>query len=109
MDYRANVKTFLRNHLLGPENKEIRSKFIEATGLSDDSIKTYTAPSSKIVPPFEKFPEIAEFFGVTLYDIYGIENPDTLPNDYRKLFRYMMDNPDKADLVFNMFMIEREN
>lgn len=108
MDYRANIKEFLRKHLLGSENKDIRNKFIEITKISDDSIKTYTAPSSKVIPPFEKFPEIAEFFGVSLYDLYGIDNPDNLSPEYRKLFNYMKENPDKADLVFNMFMIERD-
>ena len=108
MDFRKNIKDFLRQRLLGSENKEVRVKFIEATGISDDSIKTYTAPSSKITPPFEKFPDIANFFNVTIYDLYGIDNPESLTPEYRRLFKFMKDNPDKAELVFNMFMIERD-
>lgn len=108
MDYRKNIKDFLRLHLLGSENKEVRAKFIEATKISDESIKQYTAPSSKIAPPFEKLPEIAEFFNVTLYDLYGIKNPDNLMPEYRRLFKAMEDNPSNADLVFKMFDIVRD-
>ena len=84
MDYRMNVKLYLKNKLSG-RNNEFKTKFMEELGFTLDNIKGYLNMNNTICPPFTKFPEIAKFFGDTIYDLYGIDDPSNLSSDELEL------------------------
>ena len=103
MDYRMNVKQYLKNKLSG-RNNELKTKLMEQLGFSLDNIKGYLNMSNTICPPFTKFPEIAEFFGDSIYDLYGIADPSNLTTDELELInQYRKASPELKKAAHNIF------
>ena len=60
--------------------------------------------SNTICPPFTKFPEIAEFFGDSIYDLYGIADPSNLTTDELELInQYRKASPELKKAAHNIF------
>ena len=98
-----NVKQYLKNKLSG-RNNELKTKFMEQLGFSLDNIKGYLNMSNTICPPFTKFPEIAEFFGDSIYDLYGIADPSNLTTDELELInQYRKASPELKKAAHNIF------
>ena len=106
IEYRNAIRETLRRHLIG--NKNAQNEIIEKLHVTSSAIKGWISPSSTAIPSAEDLITICDTLNIDLYELYGIDNPDNLSPEYRKLFNYMKENPDKANLVFNMFMIERD-
>ena len=92
-----NIKQYQKEKLSG-RNNSLKNQFMEELGFSIDNVKGYLNMSNTICPPFTKFPEIADFFGDTIYDLFGIENPNDLSieemdliKEYRKSSLEMQD------------------
>lgn len=98
-EYRLNIKNFLREKLLGKENQEIKNKFMEELGFSNENIKTYTNLNVIVVPPFETFPDICKFFNVTLYEFMGIDDPYELTEEDRKRLKAIKDNKALSEVI----------
>ena len=98
-EYRLNIKNFLREHLLGKENQEIKNKFMQELNFSNENIKTYTNLNVIVVPPFETFPAICKFFNVTLYEFMGIDDPYELTPEDRERLKALKDNKSLCDVV----------
>lgn len=98
-EYRLNIKNFLREHLLGKENQEIKNKFMQELNFSNENIKTYTNLNVIVVPPFETFPAICKFFNVTLYEFMGIDDPYELTPEDRERLKALKANQSLCDVV----------
>ncbi len=77
---------------------------MEKLGFSIDNVKGYLNMSNTICPPFTKFPEIADFFGDTIYDLFGIKNPNDLSTEEMELIKeYRKASPELQKVVKNFF------
>ncbi len=103
MDYRMNVKQYLKEKLSG-RNNDLKIRFMDELDFTLDNIKGYLNMNNTICPPFTKFPEIAEFFGDTIYDLFGIKNPADLSNDELELInQYRKASPELKKAAHNIF------
>ncbi|MCI9654247.1 MAG: hypothetical protein HFG91_07910 [Acholeplasmatales bacterium] len=103
MDYRMNVKQYLKDKLSG-RNNSLKNQFMKELGFSIDNVKGYLNMSNTICPPFTKFPEIADFFGDTIYDLFGIKNPNDLSTEEMELIKeYRKASPELQKVVKNIF------
>lgn len=84
---RINLKTFLRDHLLGKENQDIKEQFMQVLGFTNENIKGYVNLNIVACPPFTKLPEIADFFNVSIYNLLGVENPSDLSPEELELIK----------------------
>lgn len=98
-EYRLNIKNFLREHLLGKENQEIKNKFMQELNFTNENIKTYTNLNVIVVPPFETFPDICKFFNITFYEFIGINDPYELTEIDRKRLQVLKENKSLSDVV----------
>lgn len=101
---RIHLKTFLRDHLLGKENQDTKERFIQTTGFTNENIKGYVNLNIVACPPFTKFPEIADFFNVSIYELLGIENPSDLsPEEMELIKNYRNASPELQKAARNIF------
>ena len=100
-DIRMNIKTFLRDRLVGKENLETKNRFMKELKFSNENIKSYTNMSRVIIPPVETFEGICKFFNVTLYEFLGIKDPSQLTPLDRERLRKINENPTLADIIDN--------
>ena len=101
--YRINVKSFLRDKLTGKENLEVREKFMSELEFTNENIKGYINMNVVTCPPFTKFPEICEFFNITLYELLGVDDPSDLSNEERELINNYRSKPDLKQAVKNIY------
>ncbi len=98
-----NVKQYLKDKLSG-RNNSLKNQFMKELGFSIDNVKGYLNMSNTICPPFTKFPEIADFFGDTIYDLFGIKNPNDLSTEEMELIKeYRKASPELQKVVKNIF------
>ena len=98
-----NVKQYLKDKLSG-RNNSLKNKFMKELGFSIDNVKGYLNMSNTICPPFTKFPVIADFFGDTIYDLFGIKNPNDLSTEEMELIKeYRKASPELQKVVKNIF------
>lgn len=102
-EYRLNIKNFLREKLLGKDNQEIKNKFMQELGFSNENIKTYTNLNVIVVPPFETFPDICKFFNCSLYDLLGIDDPYELTEEDRNRLKVLRENKSLSDVVDSFY------
>lgn len=101
---RINLKTFLREHLLGKDNQEIKESFMQELGFTNENIKGYVNLNIVACPPFTKLPEIADFFNVSIYKLFGIENPNDLSTEEMELIKnYRKASPELQKAARNIF------
>ena len=100
-DIRLSIKTFFRDHLMGRENSEIKKEFMDKLGFSNENIKSYTNLNLVIIPPIEDLPKICEFFNVSLYELFGTDNPSNLSEIDRERLRKIKETPALADIIDN--------
>lgn len=101
--YRINVKNFLRDKLTGKDNLVIREEFMNILGFTNENIKGYINMNVVTCPPFTKFPEICQFFNVTLYELLGVEDPSELSSEERELINNYRKKPDLKQAVKNIY------
>lgn len=101
---RKNLKTFLRDHLLGKENQDIKEQFMQVLGFTNENIKGYVNLNIVACPPFTKLPEIADFFNVSIYNLLGVENPSDLsPEEMELIKNYRNASPELQKAARNIF------
>lgn len=101
---RINLKNFLRDHLLGKENQDTKERFMQVTGFTNENIKGYVNLNIVACPPFTKLPEIADFFNVSIYELFGIENPSDLSVEEMELIKnYRNASPELQKAARNIF------
>ena len=101
--YRINVKTFLRDKLTGKDNIDIRERFMRVLDFTNENIKGYINLNVVTCPPFTKFPEICNFFNITLYDLLGITDPSELSTEERELINNYRNKPELKQAVKNIY------
>lgn len=74
LEVRANVKNCLREHLLGKSNVEKRNNLLVKLNISDSTIKSWTSLTDSKIPVTEDLPTICEVLGITLNQLFGIED-----------------------------------
>lgn len=101
---RINLKTFLRDHLLGKGNQNIKEQFIQVLCFTNENIKGYVNLNVVACSPFTKLPEIADFFNVSIYDLLGVRNPSDLSSEEMELIKnYRNASPELKKAAKNIF------
>lgn len=98
---RLSIKIYLRDKLLGKENIQVKKDFMEKLGFSNENIKSYTNLNLIVIPPVESLPGICEFFNISLYELFGLDDPSNFSSLDRDRLKKINDNPALADIIDN--------
>ena len=74
IEVRMAVKNCLREHLLGKNNVEKRNNLLAALNISDSTVKSWTSLTDSKIPVTEDLPTICNVLGITLNQLFGIED-----------------------------------
>ena len=105
IDQRIKIKSVLRQHLLGDAGKYKRQQIIEKLNISESTIKSWTTENGNGIPVTEDLPTICNILGITLNQLFGIEDPKIihalmLENGYNS-------HPDVQDAVDKLLDIKK--
>lgn len=73
-EYRIQLRLNLAKHLNGKENIDKRHQVMKFLNKTDNAIKSWCAPNSSAIPEASDLPVICEILGITLNQLFGIEN-----------------------------------
>ena len=74
IEVRMAVKNCLREHLLGKNNVVKRNNLLAALDISDSTVKSWTSLTDSKIPVTEDLPTICNVLGITLNQLFGIED-----------------------------------
>ena len=78
IEVRKNIKACLREHLLGKENVAKKDKIIKELNISESTIKSWTTLNDNKIPTADDLKDIANILGITLNQLYGIEDKNVI-------------------------------
>ena len=87
IERRNQIRSVLRDNLLGKENQHKVQLIIDKLGITQSTIKTWTAPNGNGIPVTDDLPDLCDILGITIYDLYGIKNPTDLTDEETDLIK----------------------
>lgn len=105
VERRNQIRAVLRTQLLGKDNQYKIQLIIDKLGITQSTIKTWTAPNGNGIPVTEDLPELCDILGITIYDLFGIKNPSELTveeNDLIKNYRSQVEHKATVKKIYGM-------
>ena len=105
VERRNQIRAVLRTQLLGKDNQYKIQLIIDKLGITQSTIKTWTAPNGNGIPVTEDLPELCDILGITIYDLFGIKNPSELTveeNDLIKNYRSQVEHKVTVKKIYGM-------
>lgn len=94
IDYRKILRSNLAKHLNGKENLEKRQKVMEQLNKTDNAIKSWCAPNSNSVPSADDLPVICKILGISLNQIFDINEDRVVTESELKYLIAIEKNPE---------------
>lgn len=99
MDVKQNLRQILQQKII-IEHIMDQNEFARALGESPQNANKWFNPNTpNAVPNVNHYVKITELLGVTIYDIFGINNPSFISPRIRKIIDSLNENPESIEYV----------
>ena len=105
MDVKQNLRAILYDAII-VRNVMDQNEFGKALGESPQNTNKWFNPNfPNAVPNVNHYPKICELLNITLFDIFGIKDPNNLSSEHRKIIETLNNKPEMVVHVKNLLGI----